>query len=79
LRITVLDRADVTSAEDLGSALLAEGVTEDFKSLPPGKQSFLIRRIDEAARPETAARGSRRPWTPRTGPEKSGSTSPGEP
>jgi len=53
VRITVLDRADVTIAEDLMSALRAEGVTEDFKSLPPGKQNFLIRRIDDAARPET--------------------------
>ena len=34
-------------------ALAAEGVTEDFKSLPPGKQNFAVRRIDEAAKPET--------------------------
>jgi hypothetical protein len=53
VRITVLDRADVTIPEDLSSALRAEGVTEDFKSLPPGKQNFILRRIDEAAKPET--------------------------
>ena len=53
VRITVLDRADVTISDDLMSALRAEGVTEDFKSLPPGKQNFILRRIDDAAKPET--------------------------
>ena len=53
MQITVLDRADVTISKDLRSALRAEGVTEDFKSLPPGKQNFIIRRIDDAAKPET--------------------------
>ena len=53
VRITVLDRADVAIPKDLMRALLAEGVKEDFKSLPPGKQNFIVRRIDEAARPET--------------------------
>jgi hypothetical protein len=57
LHIIVLDRADVTIPEDLMSALRAEGVVEDFKSLPPGKQNFILRRIDEAAKPET--RGKR--------------------
>lgn len=51
--ITVLDRADVTIPKDLMSALRAEGVTEGFKSLPPGKQNFIIRRIDDAVKPET--------------------------
>jgi hypothetical protein len=53
VRITVLDRADVTIAKDVASALRAEGVMEDFESLPPGKQNFILRRIDEAAKPET--------------------------
>ena len=53
VRITVLDRADVTISKDLMSALRAEGVAEDFKSLPPGKQNFILRRIDDAAKPET--------------------------
>jgi hypothetical protein len=53
VRLTVLDRAEVTIPEDLMSALQAERVAEDFQSLPPGKQNFIIRRIDEAARPET--------------------------
>ena len=53
MHISVLDRADVTISKALMSALRAEGVTEDFKSLPPGKQNFSIRRIDDAAKPET--------------------------
>jgi hypothetical protein len=53
VRITVLDRASVTVPEDLLSALEAEAVLEAFKSLPPGKQNFMIRRIDEAAKPQT--------------------------
>jgi hypothetical protein len=57
VRVTVLDRAAVTIPEDLLSALQAEGAKEAFKSLPPGKQNFMIRRIDDAAKPET--RGKR--------------------
>jgi hypothetical protein len=53
IRITVLDRAAITYPADLLSALRAEGATKDFKALPPGKQNFIIRRIDEAAKPET--------------------------
>jgi len=58
VRVTVLDRGDVTIPDDLMGALRAEsGATEGFKLLPPGQQNFMIRRIDEAARPET--RGKR--------------------
>jgi Domain of unknown function (DUF1905)/Bacteriocin-protection, YdeI or OmpD-Associated len=53
VRFTVLDRADVEIPEDLMRALTAEGVTTSFKSLPPGKQNFIIRRIDDAVKPET--------------------------
>ena len=53
VRVTVLDRADVTIPEDLMSALRAEGATEAFKSLPPGKQNFMNRRLADAAKPET--------------------------
>ena len=53
VRVTVLDRADVAIPEDLMSALRAVGAMEAFKSLPPGKQNFMIRRIDDAAKPET--------------------------
>jgi hypothetical protein len=56
IQFTVLDRADVDLPDDLVSALQAEGVEEAFKSLPPGKQNFIIRRIDEAAKPETRER-----------------------
>jgi hypothetical protein len=53
MQITVLDRAAVTYPADLLSALRAEGATRDFKALPPGKQNFIVRRIDEAVKPET--------------------------
>ena len=53
IRFTVLDRADVTIPEDLAAALKAERATDDFKALPPGKQNFIVRRIDDAAKPET--------------------------
>ena len=53
VRVTVLDRADVTIPKDLMSALRAEGATKAFKSLPPGKQNFMIRRLVDAAKPET--------------------------
>ncbi len=53
VRFTVLDRAAVTIPKDLAAALRAERSTDDFKSLPPGQQNFLLRRIDEAAKPET--------------------------
>lgn len=53
LRFTVLDRAAVTYPADLLAALRVAGATRDFKSLPPGRQNFIIRRIDEAVKPET--------------------------
>jgi hypothetical protein len=58
VRITVLDRADVTIPDDLIRALqAAAGAADGFTLLPPGKQNFMIRRINEAAKPET--RGKR--------------------
>ena len=56
VRLTVLDRTSVTIPEDLLSALQAEVVVEAFKSFPPGKQNFMIRRIDEATKPQTRAK-----------------------
>ena len=53
VRFTVLDRADVELPDDLMSALTAEAMTASFKSLPPGKQNFIIRRIDDAVKPAT--------------------------
>jgi hypothetical protein len=53
VRFTVLDRAAVEIPDDLLSALKAEGAAAAFKSLTPGKQNFIVRRIDEAVKPET--------------------------
>src|SRR6202042_2066111 len=50
IRFTVLDRAEVTIPKDLAAALRAARVTDDFKELSPGKQDFIIRRIDDAAK-----------------------------
>ena len=53
VRITVLDRAQVDIPEDLMNALRAEKAEESFKSLPPGKQNFMVRCINEAVKPQT--------------------------
>jgi hypothetical protein len=53
MQITVVDRASVTCPADLLSALRAQAATRDFKALPPGRRNFIIRRIDEAVKPET--------------------------
>lgn len=53
VRATVLDRGDVAIPADLARALRAADATKAFGSLPPGKQNFMIRRIGEAAKPET--------------------------
>jgi len=53
IRITVLDRAAVDYPADLLAALRAQGATKAFKALPPGRQNFFVRRIDEAVKPET--------------------------
>lgn len=56
MRFTVLDRNRVEIPEDLLRALRADDVAQVFQSLPAGQQNFIIRRIDEAARPETRER-----------------------
>lgn len=56
VRFTVLDRGKVEIPDDLLRALRAEGVLHAFQALSPGKQNFIIRRIDEAAKPDTRAR-----------------------
>ncbi|MFL5812257.1 MAG: YdeI/OmpD-associated family protein [Bdellovibrionia bacterium] len=54
VQITVRDRtAEVSIPKDLMSALKAEGVLKDFEAVPNGQKSFILRRIDEAAKPET--------------------------
>jgi hypothetical protein len=57
VRITVIDRSGgIALPKDLIVALKAEGMLETFKSLPKGQQSYTLRLIDEAARPETRAK-----------------------
>ena len=53
LRYRVLDRGAVAIPADLMSALEAAGLTAAFQALPPGERGFIIRRIGEAARPQT--------------------------
>ena len=53
VRFTVLDRANVEIPDDLKNALTAKRMTASFQSLPPGKQNFAIRRINDAVKPET--------------------------
>jgi uncharacterized protein YdeI (YjbR/CyaY-like superfamily) len=53
VEITVLDRALVDIPEDLMKALRAEKAEGSFKSLSPGKQNFIVRRINDAAKSQT--------------------------
>lgn len=53
IRFTVLDRAALTYPSDLASALRAAAATSGFNALPPGRQQYLIRRIDDAVKPDT--------------------------
>lgn len=54
VQITVRDRsAEISIPKDLMSALRAEGVEKEFKALPIGRKSYLLRLIDEAAKPLT--------------------------
>jgi len=53
LRIKVLDRDDVEIPDDLMMAMQTDGLDEAFMSLPPGKRNYIVRRIEEAVKPET--------------------------
>ncbi len=53
MHVTVVDRAAISYPKDLLQALRANAVTDDFKALPRGRQLFILRRIDEAVKPET--------------------------
>ena len=54
VQITVRDRsAEISMPKDLMSVLRAKGLVEDFKALPIGKKSYLLRLIEEAAKPPT--------------------------
>lgn len=55
--ILVLDRdADAVIPKDLEKALRDEDVLKDFESITPGARNFLLRKIDDAAKPETRAK-----------------------
>jgi hypothetical protein len=57
VRILVLDReADAIIPKDLEKALRDEDVLVDFKAIPPGARNYILRRIDEAAKPATRAK-----------------------
>lgn len=53
VQITVLDRADIVIPKDLAAALRSEGVSRDFDAITAGKKNYILRRIDDAAKPET--------------------------
>jgi hypothetical protein len=56
VHITVLDRANIAIPKDLAVALRIEGMSVAFNALTPGKKNYIIRRIDDASKPETRAR-----------------------
>ena len=54
VQATVRDRsAEVSIPNDLMSVLRAKGLVDEFKGLPIGKKSYLLRFIAEARKPET--------------------------
>jgi len=56
VQITVRDRSTEASIpNDLMRVLRENGRVEDFKALPIGKKSYLLRLIVEARKPETRA------------------------
>ena len=54
--VSVMQPTPAVIPADLKNALKAECLTEAFRSIPPGKQNFIIRRIDDAVKPETRER-----------------------
>ncbi len=56
IEFTVVDRAKVDVPNDLKIALSAAGAAQAFNALPPGEKNFLIRKIDDAVKPETRAK-----------------------
>ncbi len=54
VQVTVRDQStEISIPKDLMTALRAEGALASFKALPLGKKSYILRLIDEAARPKT--------------------------
>jgi hypothetical protein len=54
VKIVVLDRdADAVIPKDVEKALRTNGVLKAFKTITPGARNYILRRITDAARPET--------------------------
>jgi len=53
VRFKVLDRDDVEIPDDLMLAMQTNGLDEAFTSLAPGKRNYIVRRIEDAVKPET--------------------------
>jgi hypothetical protein len=56
VQITVLDRADIVIPDDFSEALRSKNALARFHALTPSKKNYMIRRIDEALKPETRSR-----------------------
>ena len=56
VQIMVLDRADIEIPDDLSAALRRKKALARFNALTPGKKNYMIRRIDDAAKPATRAK-----------------------
>jgi len=54
--ITVLDRGDIKIPEDLSAALRSSKASVRFDALTASKKNYMIRRIEDAAKPETRAK-----------------------
>jgi uncharacterized protein YdeI (YjbR/CyaY-like superfamily) len=56
VQITILDRGDIEIPKDLSAALRGKNALARFNALTPGKKNYMIRRIDDASKPETRAK-----------------------
>jgi Domain of unknown function (DUF1905)/Bacteriocin-protection, YdeI or OmpD-Associated len=56
VQITVLNRADIDIPKDLAAALQSKKATARFNALTPGRKNYMIRRIDDASKPDTRAK-----------------------
>ena len=54
VKFTIRDRkSEITIPEDLKTSLKEAGLEKEFKSIPIGKKSYLLRTIEEAVKPQT--------------------------
>lgn len=53
---TVIDQAKTVIPKDVEKVLKAEGALKDFQAIPDGERNFLLRVIDQAAKPDTRAK-----------------------